>query len=188
MYCPAFDTIITLTYNTWLRSLQAERPSTVGPFPRARNHYERSVNLSATTTKTQDLQRAAQSPAQPRCLEAGAPRCLPAMSRDAITSSGLSLMRHLSRHQGDRGRGQGQEEILIDHSIWVRPFPGRARAALLARPLLFLVSGHLCQLVGRFFSRDRILNTNGANIRISRKVFQDFHPLCVIRPLVPFVI
>jgi hypothetical protein len=120
---PAFDTRPTLTYNI-PRSLWPMRSDAIGFSAEACNHYERSVNLSATTTKTQVIQRAAQSPAQPRCLEASASCGLSTMSRDAAAPPGLSFMRHLSRRQGNRS--QSQKEILLDHSIEVRLFPGRA--------------------------------------------------------------
>lgn len=110
------DTSSTLAYNIWPRSLPTVSPGTTGPSARAHNHHERSVNISGSTTQTQGLQRAAQSPAQPRCPEAFASRCLSAMSRDAIAPSSLPLVRHLSRHPGSRGQGQ-EKEILIDRSL-----------------------------------------------------------------------
>jgi hypothetical protein len=105
---PPFDTSVTLTYNIWLRSLQPSQPG-IDPSARAYNHYERSMNFSGSITQTQGLQRAAQSSAQPRRSEALASRCLPPMSRDAIASPGLPLVRHLSWRQGDRGQGREEE-------------------------------------------------------------------------------
>ncbi len=115
LYHPAFDTRTTLTYNIWPRSPQPTWPGAIGTSARARNHYERSVNFSATTTKTQAIQRATESATQPRCPETHTPRCLPAMSRNALASPGLPFVRHLSRSQGNRD--QGQEKIQIDHSL-----------------------------------------------------------------------
>ena len=139
---PTFDIGATLTYNTWLRSPQPAQPRTRCPSARAHNYYdyyERSVNLSGSTTQTKNIQRATQSSSQSRCSEARASRGLPAMSRDAIASPGLPLVRHLSRRQGDRDQGQ-KEEIRIDHflsgEILPRPCRGgfACTALVVSRP------------------------------------------------------
>jgi len=133
-----FDTRRTLIYNIRLRLPRPQGSGGIRDLMPARNYQERSGYFSGSTTKAQSFQGAAQSPPQPRRPQTNASRRLSAVPRDEAASPGLSLVRHLSRRPGHRS----QREKILDNTVafGIEFSSGRAGAALLARPLLFLFS------------------------------------------------
>ncbi len=137
-YSTVLDTRGTMIYNIRLRLPRPQGPGRVRDLMPARNYQERSGYFSGSTTKTQSFQGATQSPPQPRRPQTGASRRLSSVPRYEAASPGLSFVRHLSRRPGHRS----QREEILDNTVafGVEFFSGRAGAALLARPLLFLSS------------------------------------------------
>lgn len=133
-----FDTRRTLIYNIRLRRPRPQGPGRIRDLMPARNYQERSGYFSGSTTKAQSFQGATQSSPQPRRPQTDESRRLSPVPRDEATSPGLSLVRHLSRRPGHRS----QREKILDNTVafGIEFSSGRAGAALLARPLLFLFS------------------------------------------------